>query len=51
MEGNNVLIELHNSILVTGFYGKKKQATNLALFVDDKEDFVLKVQKQIKDYL
>ena len=48
MEGNNVQIMLINSVVVTGFYGKKSEVTNLVLFVDKKEDFVVNVQKQIK---
>ena len=47
LEGVNMLIEIHQKSNFNGFYGFKKKYTSLVFFVDEKHQFVKKVQKNI----
>jgi len=48
IEGNNIKIELKNEITINGFYGIKRKAKSLVLFIDEKEDFIKKVNEILK---
>lgn len=49
IEGHNVLIELHAPFSYTGFYGLKKEAKTLALFIDDPVRFTSTVKSLLKN--
>ncbi|MFK8038154.1 MAG: hypothetical protein AB8B74_07690 [Crocinitomicaceae bacterium] len=48
LEGHNVIIEFEAPFQYTGFYGFKKEATTLALFIDDPKSFILAVEESIE---
>mgnify|MGYP000241723230 CR=1 FL=1 len=47
LEGVNMLIEIHQESKFNGFYGFKKKYTYLVFFVDEKHQFVKKIQENI----
>ena len=47
LEAHNVIIRLHEKTQIKGVYGMNKEAKVLAFFVDEKQDFVDTIQKQI----
>lgn len=43
--GHNIILHLNNQIQIEGFYGIKKQADKLAIFIDDKKNFIDLIEK------
>lgn len=51
LESHNVVIRLKEENTMTGLYGIKRRYKNLALHVDDKNNFVNKLNKALKSSL
>ena len=45
--GHNIILHLNNQIQIEGFYGIKKEADKLAVFIDDKNKFVELMKKYL----
>ena len=46
LEGHNVLITLKSKISISGFYGMKKEAEKIALFVDEPDVFIKTIESK-----